>query len=237
MPRRAPIVLSDNSDEDDHSRGHPRKPPRLTASSSPDIPYPAPFRSPASVSLSPHLASPASSVSWNSPRSAPPLTPHHSPPPSTTAQSLSTSASSAARDGASARSPTSLRRELELDIRHLRLQHRHAQLHPPPSQSTPPTIAPGPLAPLIDRPHPATFRGATKPSRPRHPQHKSITSVLEEDDEANDIDPLTPSDPALSQCRTLLSDLSAIAAETERWLTLMRAANARTASSSVPAAS
>ena len=118
MRLRAPIHLSDNSDEDDNStlyrssHSQPTHSPLLdTRSHSPPLPS---FRPGQQLD---EVDSPASTLSWTSPRSAPSLTsphslPHASPHTPLAGQSTVTS------------SDSELQRQLALDVAALRIERR-----------------------------------------------------------------------------------------------------------------
>ena len=225
MPRRAPIVLSDNSDEDSHrppqqlpltspssfisspsSRAGPRRPPSLSPPH-----HPPPDR------LS-HMSSPTSTLSWTSPRSAPSLSPPHSPLPHPFPFSLLPHPTTSPRS-----SLTALQRELDVDIRHLRLQHRQL-LHPREAKVTPVSLAPTSSSPLLTAAVVADDYEVAEKRRSEAASGGGVWFALSSSGRGTE---------TAEECvRRLLRDLEAVVHEAERWATLMHAANVPTCLSS-----
>ena len=182
MRLRAPIHLSDNSDDDDQEevsyRGSLSRPARSP------LPHTHTFTHEA--------VSPASTLSWTSPRSAPslPLSHSHShshSPPRAPLHSTRLDASEA-------------QRRLKLDVAALRIERRH-QL------STQAAAAAAAVAQTDN-------------------QRSTRTTSLVQSSGGN-----AGGDDIVSECRSDLRELTALADQTEHWLAVMRAANTNSSTS------
>ena len=186
MRVRAPIHLSDNSDDDEEAadssyRGSFSRPARSPLSNSHSHSPLAAER--AAAVYTAEAVSPASTLSWTSPRSAPSLTPPHShSPPRAPLLAAQLDASE-------------VQRRLTLDVAALRIERRQQR---------------------------SAQAAAAAATRPAHQRSTHTTSLAQSGvgDAAGD--------GVVSECRSDLRELTALADQAEHWLAVMRAANTNT---------
>ena len=208
MRLRAPIHLSDNSDEDDDTYSaaqlHRSRPSLLPSHSSSFSS--APSRSPRRPSQrrSVEAASPSSTLSWTSPRSAPSLpSPRSSPLPTPPQPPLPASEQRPA--AAAAAEANDWQSQAALDVAALRIERRHQR---------------GRQARASDQ------------QQQQQGQHSSARGGKEQEEGGSG----WRADGALRECQRDLHELAALADQMERWVSVMRAANTDTRGSGASAA-